>query len=69
MPNFEVRDPIVEQALRDVAQVINPLTPPGYGFVVLLAGLGSKEGVFYIANVQRGDVVKMMQEFIEKVSS
>jgi hypothetical protein len=67
---YEVRDPDIEARLRDIGgRVGAALEGSTYGFVLLMCG---KEGTpeehnaFYIANVDRGDVLKMMQEFINR---
>lgn len=58
----------VEFALRETAEFIkaNGRLPIGMGFVLLMFDFGDKGNMFYISDAQREDVLKSMQEFIDK---
>ena len=56
----------VEFALREVAEFIKPKLPDGMGFTLLMFDFGSGGNMFYISDGQREDVLKSMQEFIDK---
>lgn len=58
----------VEFALRETAEFIKSTgrLPKGMGFVLLMFDFGDKGNMFYISDAQRDDVLKSMQEFIDK---
>jgi hypothetical protein len=60
----------VEFALREAANFIkaNGRLPIGMGFVLLMFDFGENGNMFYISDAQRDDVLKAMQEFIDKNS-
>lgn len=60
----------VEFALRESADFIkaNGRLPVGMGFALLMFDFGPGGNMFYISNAQREDVLKSMQEFIDKNS-
>ena len=60
----------VEFALRETADFIkaNGRLPMGMGFVLLMFDFGEGGNMFYISDAQREDVLKSMQEFIDKNS-
>lgn len=56
----------VEFALREVAEFAKTRMPLGMGFTLLMFDFGEGGNMFYISNAQREDVLKSMQEFIDK---
>lgn len=67
---FEVRNQDVENVLRGVAEVLQPIMPEGWGFTLMIFNY-SKPGadpgsMFYISSATRVDMVKAMMEFIQK---
>ena len=58
----------VEFTLRETAEFIkaNGRLPMGMGFVLLMFDFGENGNMFYISDAQRDDVLKSMQEFIDK---
>lgn len=67
MSGFDVKNPQIEEVLRKVGEVIKKMTPPGWGFTVLLFDVNTTKGsMFYLSSVRREDMVKAMKEFIEK---
>lgn len=56
----------VEFALREVAEYAKTRIPLGMGFTLLMFDFGEGGNMFYISNAQRDDVIKSMQEFIDK---
>lgn len=67
MSNFDVKNPQIEEVLRKVGEVIKEMTPPGWGFTVLLFDVNTTKGsMFYLSSARREDMVKAMKEFIEK---
>ena len=51
--------------MQEMGQWIQRRIPKGWFFVLLLGAPGASGRTNYIANVQRGDVVRLMYEFIE----
>lgn len=62
-PRYEVRKPEIERLLRRLAKHIDGERPSDLGFCLFLfpSEVGS---VFYIANVDRSDAVKAVQEWV-----
>lgn len=58
----------VEFALREVADYAKTRMPSGMGFTLLMFDFGRGGSMFYISNAKREDVLKSMQEFIDKNS-
>ena len=58
----------VEFALRETAEFIKAdgRLPIGMGFMLLMFDFGEGGNMFYISDAQRDDVLKAMQEFIDK---
>lgn len=56
----------VEFALKEVADFTKQRLPLGMGFTLLMFDFGEGGNMFYISNGQREDVLKSMQEFIDK---
>lgn len=66
MSGFEVRNEIAERALKLLGQAIKETVPPGMGFALLLFDYGPGGNMFYTSSANREDMVKAMQEFIQK---
>lgn len=72
--SYNVRSAEVEPALREIAELVKPLVPTGYGFTLLifsygqtgLRGEGPAGSLFYISTAARADMVKAMREFIAR---
>lgn len=63
--NYQVHDENAEIALKQVGDLLDKAMPENYGFIFLMTTFGKGGNTFYISNVQRPDVVTMMQEWIE----
>jgi hypothetical protein len=61
----EEEDRKVRADLQALAKHVDRQLPYGWGFVVLAFPFGADGRMNYIANAQRGDVVRAMYEFIE----
>lgn len=56
----------VRERLQEIARTISVMLPPYCGFCLLTFDLGDKPGrLEYVANGQREDILKAMQEFID----
>lgn len=67
MSGFEVKNPQIEDLLKRVAGVIKKMTPPGWGFTVMLFDTDTTKGsMFYLSSARREDMINAMKEFIEK---
>lgn len=56
----------VKLALKEVADFTKQRLPLGMDFTLLMFDFGEGGNMFYISNGQREDVLKSMQEFIDK---
>lgn len=63
--NFTVRNPEIEDKLRDIGKLIGDSLPKTHGFTLLIYRYEPGE-MFYISNSVREDMIKAMKEFIEK---
>lgn len=71
---YNVRSTEVESALRDLAALVQPRVPRGFGFTLLLfsygrtglANEGPQGAMFYISTADRDDMVQALREFINK---
>jgi hypothetical protein len=65
---FEVRNPAIEERLRDIGRTIKASMPEGYGFTVLIFSYeGAPNGsMFYISSAERDTMIAAMREFIQK---
>jgi hypothetical protein len=63
---FEVRDEQAEAMLKEIGQKIREACPKGYGFSLLIFSFGEGGNMFYTSNAQREDMIRAMQEFIQK---
>jgi hypothetical protein len=63
---FEVRDEKAEAMLKEIGQLLRSACPKGYGFSLLIFTFGPGGNMFYSSNAQREDMIRAMQEFIEK---
>lgn len=64
--NYQVFDENAEIALKKVGEMLKKAIPENYGFVFLMTSFGNGGNMFYISNVQRPDVIAMMEEWIEE---
>jgi hypothetical protein len=63
---YEVRNEKVEELLRDLGRKLKDAMPPGYGFSLLMFGFSPNNELFYVSSAQREDMIRTMQEFIQK---
>ena len=66
MQNFEVRNDALERILRETDHQL-AILPKGYGFALFLFNFGPEGATFYISNAQREDIVRLLEDFIERV--
>jgi len=66
IPKFEVRNAEVEALLKKLGETLGEACPEGFGFTLLLFSLGEGGSLFYISNAVREDVIRSMEEFIQK---
>jgi len=52
--------------MKDIGSRVKSVMPPGWGFTLLIFNFGEGGNLFYTSNAQREDMIKTMQEFIEK---
>lgn len=63
---FEVRHEGAEKMLRDIGEILKAACPPEYGFSLLVFSLGEGGNMFYTSNANREDMIRGMEEFIQK---
>ena len=61
-----VRNAEIEALMKDIGSRVKSVMPPGWGFTLLIFNFGEGGNLFYTSNAQREDMIKTMQEFIEK---
>ena len=64
--DYKVHDESAEVVLKDIGHLIGSKMPDGYGFTFLMFTFGEGGNLFYISNSRREDMIKSMEEFIEK---
>jgi hypothetical protein len=52
--------------LRAIAKAITPMLPASHGFLLMTFEVGAPGRLNYLSNGERGDIVKMLREFIGK---
>ena len=68
-PQFECKDPDIEELLREIGRRIRSSMPPDYGFTLFLMNYRTEENpgsLFYISSVIREDMIKLLKEFLRK---
>jgi predicted hydrocarbon binding protein len=56
----------IKDTLRDMGRTIGKALPKGWGFTLLIYTFGEGGTMTYISNAQREDMLKAMQEFLQK---
>ena len=64
---FEVRHKEAEGYLKGIGQLMKDSLPEGYGFAFFLFTYGSGGNFFYTSSCEREDVIKLLEEFINKL--
>jgi hypothetical protein len=69
--NFEIKDDEISNRMRDIGDRIHTAIGETrhkgkMGFALFLFEFGEKGAMFYISDAQRGDMVKVLNEFIER---
>ena len=64
--SFEVRNPEVEQKLKEIGDWLRSSMPEGWGFILLISSYGPGGATFYMSSVERQDAVNALREFIQK---
>lgn len=59
----------VKKQLQNIASVLKEMLPEGFGFILLAYAHKEKGEMMYVSNSKREDVIKAMEEFIEKVGN
>ena len=57
---------VVKRRMQSIAKKVDEELPDNFGFVVLAFKFNEKGEMIYVSNANREDVVKSMEEFIEK---
>lgn len=65
---MEYNDEDIKKNMQNIAKKVDDELPEGYGFCVLVFPFGDAEGrqLMYAANADRLDIMKAMEEWIEK---
>jgi hypothetical protein len=62
---FEVRNPEVEEKLREIGRAVKADMPQGFGFALLIFSY-EPGSMFYISSAERDGMIAAMREFIAK---
>jgi len=62
---FEVRNPEIEEKLREIGRTIRETMPAGFGFTLLIFSY-QPGSMFYISSAERDTMIAAMREFIAK---
>ena len=65
MTTFEVRNPEVEEKLRQIGRAVKADMPEGFSFTLLIFSY-EPGSMFYISSAERDGVIAAMREFIAK---
>lgn len=71
-PGHDYREPVPPEIVRnnqEIGRLIASQMPPGWGFALLVFTFGDGGTMTYISNAQREDMLKAMQEFMQKQGS
>lgn len=63
---FEVKNEKLETTLREWGRKMKAVLPEGVGYTLFLYDYGAKGNMFYLSTAQREDMLKSLEEFIEK---
>jgi hypothetical protein len=65
MTTFEVRNPEVEEKLREIGRTLKGQMPEGFGFALLIFSY-QPGSMFYMSSAERDTMIAAMREFIAK---
>jgi hypothetical protein len=64
---FEVKNETIQKLLKDVGHTLKDLMPKGWSFTLMMFDTDTTDGsMFYISGAKREDMIKAMEEFIQK---
>lgn len=69
LPSYEVHHAGAERQLKEIGNTLKNAMPPGFGFALFIFEYGDEVdhgSVFYLSSADRGDMVKLLKEFIAK---
>lgn len=67
-----MEEEIIKRKLKDIAKSIDNELPEGFGFALLTFKFNAKPNtskMMYVANAERKDIIKAMEEWIEKTKT
>lgn len=64
--DFQVENPGVIAALRDLGRTVKKMMPTGWGFTLFMFDYGDMGSLFYLSSAKREDMLKVLREFIKK---
>lgn len=59
----------MEEHARGIGQVLKDAMPPGIGFALVLFSFGPDGWLTYLSNGQREDMIKCLEETLQKIRS
>jgi hypothetical protein len=62
----ELRNPVIEAKLAEIAKTIGGSLPDGWGFTLLLFEYKQGGSLFYTSSAQRAGIIATMREFITR---
>lgn len=66
MNSYNIRNDEIEAVLRKLANQLKEQMPEGWGFTLQIFSYGENGVNFYISTANRDDMIRLMQEFINR---
>lgn len=63
---FAVRDPEIEKLMHELATKIGGMMPDNWGFCLFLFEYGEGGNLFYISSADRGDMITLLKEWMNR---
>lgn len=65
-PRYEVKNPEIEEKLKEIGRKLHELMPEGCGFCLLMMEFGENGGIFYFSDCEMEGVTDVMKKFIAR---
>lgn len=67
--DYDIQNNEIKLLLNDIANVLGPSMPEGWGFCLYVFTFGSEGSMFYVSNAERSTMIQALQEFIREQKS
>lgn len=62
--DYQILNEDAEFALKEIADLVIPMLPKGFGMTLLLYKLGDNGEMYFVNNVNRRDMIEAMRKFV-----